>query len=714
MKNRRLVRQRDHSDCGAACLASIAGHYRLPVSVSRIRQYAGTDQEGTRLSGLMEAASRMHFQSRAVRATAMALPSIPLPAIAHVVLENGSHHFVVLYRAEKKSLTYMDPAMAGMVRESPAAFQKKWTGVLMLLMPGEELRAEDERSSVFAQFFRLLKPHRGMIWQALLGALVYTLMGLSASVYVQKIVDFVIPDNNFALLQAMGMVMGIIWLFQGTIGYIRSIIVLRTGQQLDAALIMGYFRHLFALPQEFFDTMRIGEIMSRINDAVKIRLFINDTAMSMVLNGLIIGFSVSMMFIYNWKLAIGMMLILPLYALLYILSNRFNKKWERRLMENAASMETQVLESLDSMATIRRFGIEKFMMEKIESSFIVLMRTVYRTGITGNRLASVTESVTRFFTIALLWAGTYFVLQQRLTAGELLSFYALTGYFMSPAMALIAANKNMQDALIAADRLFEILDLETATGKKAVKVHPLTAGDIRFRQIMFRHSNRPPLFNGLDVLIRQNEATAIAGESGSGKSTLVNLLQQIYPLQGGEIYIGDTDIRYADPAALKKIIGVVPQQIDVFSGTVVSNIALGDEAPDMKKIAQLSDLLGLDDFIRILPEGLETKLSAQGNDLSGGQKQRLAIARALYRDPEILILDEATAALDAVSEAKVKDALQWYRQQQKTVLVIAHRRSMIASCDRILVLQQGRLVADLSNGEFLSDENEYSRQVFGG
>ncbi len=714
MKKRKLVRQRDHSDCGAACLASIAAHYQLFISVNRIRQYAGTDQSGTSMSGLMAAAGRLHFQSRAVRATAMSLPSIPLPAIAHFVQDNGSHHFVVLYRAEKKQLTYMDPATAKMVRVAPAVFQKKWTGVLLLLMPSEDLQVGGGRLSVMAQFLGLLRPHRGMMFQAFLGALVYTLMGLSTAVYVQKLVDFVIPDNNLALLQTLGVLMSVIWVFQGAIGYIRSLIVLRTGQQLDAALVMGYFRHLFALPQQFFDTIRIGEIMSRINDAVKIRLFINDTAMSMVLNGLIISFSISMMFIYNWKLAAGMMMTLPLYTAMFMISNRINKKWERRLMEHAAAMETQVLESLDSMATVRRFGMEAFVLEKIENRFVALMRTVFRTGVAGNRLSTITESVTRLFTITLLWAGTYFVLRQRLSAGELLSFYALTGYFTAPAMALIAGNKSMQDALIAADRLFDILDLETTARQTGMKVHPLIAGDIRFRQISFRHGSRHPLFSGLELQIRKHEITAIVGESGSGKSTLVNLLQQIYPLQAGEIYIGDTDIRYADSAALKKMIGVVPQQIDVFSGTVISNIALGAEEPDMKKIVQLSGLLGLDDFIRSLPAGFETVLSAQGSDLSGGQKQRLAIARALYRDPDILILDEATAALDAASEAKVKEALQWFRGQQKTALVIAHRKSMIELCDRILVLQQGRLVADLSNAEFLADENVYSRQVFSG
>jgi ATP-binding cassette subfamily B protein len=415
------------------------------------------------------------------------------------------------------------------------------------------------------------------------------------------------------------------------------------------------------------------------------------------------------MFFYYWKLALIMLAIVPIYLVIYYISNRVNKRWQRRLMEDSAELESQLVESLNAAGTIKRFGLERFANEKTESRFVRLLNTVYKTSIYSLWIGTGSEFFTRLFTIILLWAGSYFVVNRELSPGELLSFYALIGYFTGPASSLIGANKAIQDALIAADRLFEIIDLETESSQEQkVELTPELVGNIVFTNVTFRYGTRTTVFEGLNLTIEQAKSTAIVGESGSGKSTLLSLLQNLYPLKEGRITIGGMDIMHISNRSLRRVVSVVPQQIDLFSGTIIENIAVGDDDPDMKRILSLAHLLGINEFIDKLPAGYQTILNEQGTNLSGGQRQRLAIARALYREPEILILDEATASLDPASEQKVQQTLEWFKAKGKTVIVIAHRLVTVRHCDRILVLREGKLVEAGSHHELMNQQGHYA------
>ncbi len=377
-------------------------------------------------------------------------------------------------------------------------------------------------------------------------------------------------------------------------------------------------------------------------------------------------------------------------------------------MENGAELEAQLVESLNAAGTIKRFGLEEYATIKTENRFIVLLKNIYTSSIKGLYIGTASDFVSKAFTIIILWTGGYFVINRELSPGELLSFYALIGYFTGPATALIGANKNIQDALISADRLFEIIDLETEfANENKIELTRELVGDICFNNVYFRYGTRMSVFEGLDLTIRKGSATAIVGESGCGKSTLLSLLQNLYPVTKGNITIGELNIQHISNRSVRQVISVVPQQIDLFAGTIIQNIAIGDPDPDMQRILSLSRRLGLDDFIEKLPDNYNTLLNEHGINLSGGQRQRIAIARALYRDPEILILDEATASLDPVSEQKVQETLKWFSQSEKTIIIIAHRLSTIQVCDEILVLKSGRLVESGKHERLLETKGEY-------
>ncbi|MCB0486084.1 MAG: peptidase domain-containing ABC transporter, partial [Flavobacteriaceae bacterium] len=567
----------------------------------------------------------------------------------------------------------------------------------------------NEKVSVFKRFWFLLKPHKFVLIQALIGAIIYTLLGLSTSIYIQKITDHVFAGGNTKLLNLLSVIMLILLVIQVVIGIFKDIFIIKTGQQIDVRLILGYYKHLLKLPQQFFDTMRVGEIISRINDAVKIRTFINDTSLTLTVNFFIVIFSFALMFSYYWKLALIILAIIPLYLIVYWITNSLNKKTERKIMERAADLESQLVESLNAVGTIKRFGLEDFANIKTETRFINLLQIGYTSALNSIFTGTSSQTLSRLFTIILFWSGTYFVIDQEITPGELLSFYAIIGYFTGPVASLITANKTIQNALIAADRLFEIMDLEREENENKIILTPDKIGDITFKNVSFRYGTRVEVFTDFNLTIPKGKITAIVGESGSGKSTLISLLQNLYPLQHGNITIGGLDLTYIDHNSLRQLVSVVPQKIDLFAGNVIENIAVGEFQPNMERIVTICKNIGILEFIETLPNGFTTYLGENGAALSGGQKQRIAIARALYKQPEILVLDEATSSLDSTSENYIQRTIQNLREQQKTIIVIAHRLSTVANADLIVVLEKGKVIEQGNHNQLYTAQGAYYR-----
>lgn len=704
-----LVKQHDIKDCGAACLASVGAYYGLKMPIAKIRQICHTDTRGTNVLGMIQGLEAMGFNAKGVKGGLDALPDIPLPAIAHIVVNGQLHHFVVIYKVSKTKIQVMDPAYGKMEEYSFEKFAKVWTGVLILLEPNEYFEQKDEKTSIYTRFWNLVQPHKSILFQALLGAVIYTVLGLSTSIYIEKITDYVLIDGNQRLLNLLSIGMIVILLFQIFIGVTKSVLVLQTGQKMDKHLILGYYKHLLKLPQRFFDTMKVGEIISRVNDAVKIRAFINDVAIQIFVNVFIVLFSFALMFTYYWKLALIVALVIPFYFLVYWLTNKLNKKVERQLMEESAELESHLVESLNSVRTIKQFGVETFANNKTDNQFTKLLKTIYKSVLNSLFSGNSSEFLSRIFTIVLLWAGAGYVIDREITPGELLSFYALIGYFTNPVSELIGMNKTVQNALIAADRLFEIMDLEREETTDKMELTPETIGNIEFKEVDFSYGSRVDVFQGFNCLIEKGKTTAIVGESGSGKTTLASLIQNLYPLKKGKITIGDYDINYISNYSLRSMVSVVPQQIDLFSGNVIENIALGEDIPDMQRIVDITKKLGILEFIEKLPNGFQTYLGENGSQLSGGQKQRIAIARALYKNPEILILDEATSSLDTESEQVIQATLNEFKAQGKTMIVIAHRLSTIAHADMILVMKNGEVIEQGAHNELLSYESSYKK-----
>lgn len=685
------VKQRDITDCGAACLAAIASYYKLSIPVARIRQMAGTDRKGTNVLGLVEAASKMGFMAKGVRGETDCLKKIPKPAIAHFIVDKVLHHYVVIIKVTQKKITIIDPADGELHHLTIEKFRERWTGVLVIVIPGETFKPGNEKTSFYKRFWHLLSPESGIFIQALTGSLVFSVLGLGMSLYVGKLLDRVIPGGNLNLLNLLGIVMLFVILLRTLLSVFQSLFVMKAGQKIDARLILGYYQHLLKLPQSFFDNMRTGEIISRIGDAVKIRQFINEVSVGLVMNILILAVSFIIMFTFFWKLALITLAIIPFYLLIYLVTNALNKKTQRKIMERAADLESHLVESLNSVSTIKRFGLDDYANLKTETSFFGFLGSIYKSGLNGIFSSGATGAVAQVFSLVILWAGASFTIRNEMTAGDLITFYSVVGYFTAPVAGIIGFNRIYQDAKIASDRLFEIFDLETEEENSGIELNPCMAGDIRFEDVKFRYGTRAEVFESLSLTFKKGRITAIVGESGSGKTTIASLIQRLYPIQSGAIKIGDTDLKYFSARSLRRVISVVPQKIDLFQGSVAENISLDDFEPDLIKINEICTMLGMMKFIEELPHGFNTWIGENGITLSGGQRQMISIARALYRDPEIIIFDESTSSLDSISEQNVKRVIGLLKEKGKTVIIIAHRFSTVMNADKVIVLGRGRV-----------------------
>jgi ATP-binding cassette subfamily B protein len=665
---------------------------------------------GTTALGLVQGARRLGFQAKGIRATATALSALPLPAIAHVVRGSGQH-WVVLARVGATRVEIMDPASGERRRSARAVFEREWSGALVLLAPTQGFIGGDRRTSVIRRFAALVSPHRGIIAMALLGAIVHTALGLTTTIYVQQLVDHVLVDGNQNLLNLMSVTLVALILAQAIVGGMKGLLVLHTGQRIDVSLILGYYRHLLALPQRFFDTMRVGEITSRIGDAVKIRALINDLALELVVSTVVVTLSLALLFIYSATLGALVAAVIPLYALIWAVANACNRRASRDLMERGAELQSQLVESLTVIGTVKRFGLESDMELRTEVRFVRLLRAVFRSARASLMTATATATVSRLAVVTVLWMGSLLVMERRLTPGELMSSYALLGYLTGPVLTLIGANRTIQDALIAADRLFEIMDLERDRVVIPATITTARGGDVELEHITFRYGARAPALRDVTLRFPRGTITAVVGESGSGKSTIAALVQRVYAADEGRVRVGGIDVRHLSDDSMRALVCAVPQRIDLMAGSVLENIALGDANPDLKRALEAAIAAGIAGAIERLPGGFDAQLGENGATLSGGERQRLAIARALYRDSEILILDEATASLDGPSVARVRRIMDERRARGRTVIVIAHDFDLVTEADHVIVLREGAVIEQGAPADLISRRGAYRSLV---
>lgn len=702
------VKQHDITDCGAACLATISKQYGLNLSISKIREIAGTDKQGTNAYGMIKAAEQLGFTAKGVKGDQEAFFSeFPLPAIAHVIVDGTLLHYVVVHKITKKKIIIADPAK-GIVNYTPEEFFKIWTGVLIMLVPTSRFQKGNENQGILSRFFSLMLPQKRLLINIFLSSLMITVFGILASFYFRFIMDDIVPNSTRKTLIALSVGVIALYIFKAILEAFRNHLMLYLAQKLDIPLILGYYEHVLGLPMNFFGTRKVGEIVSRFTDASKIRDAISSATLTIMIDSLMAIVGGAVLYAQNSTLFVIAVIVVALYGVIVFAFKNPVKKINEKQMEDNAQVTSYLVETLNGIETVKAFHAEDKAQAKTDKLFVKLLKSVFKGGIIMNAQQTLTSAISTIGGTVILWVGVVNVLDGNMTLGSLITFNALLAYFLDPVKNLINLQPTMQTAIVAAERLAEILDLElekTQNESRTLAPESLNL-PIRIENLDFRYGTRKLVLENINMTINAGEKIALVGESGSGKTTLSKLLMNFYPWEKGEIFIGDYNLKDINLEALRNRIAYISQDIFLFSGTIKENLELGNEDATMADIIEACRLSKADEFINNMPLRYETMLEENGANLSGGQKQRLAIARALLKKPDILIMDEATSNLDSITEKAIEKTINSL-SRNITTIIIAHRLSTIMRCDKIFVMEQGKFIEQGTHRELIARKGRY-------
>lgn len=704
------VKQHDIKDCGAACLATISKTYGLNLPISRIREFAGTDTLGTNAYGMVQAAEKLGFTAKAVKGTEESLYlDFPLPAIAHVLIDQSLLHYVVIHKInkKKKQITIADPAKGVQVL-SEEDFLEQWTKVLIVLVPTQIFERGNQNQGVLRRFFQLLIPQKVLLFNVFIASIIITILGIVASFYFKFLMDDILPNNLQGTLNVISIGFLLLYVFQTILSAFRSHLLLYLSQRLDIPLILGYYKHVLQLPMNFFGTRKVGEIISRFMDASKIRDSISGSTLTLMIDTIMVFAGGIILFIQSSVLFGIAVMIAVLYGIIALAFNKSYKKNQQEIMEENSQVTAYLVESLQGIETVKSFNAEDRSDFETEKRFIKLLKTVFKGGVLQNVQGSLKTIVQLAGGLIILWVGSIQVMNGTMSIGQLFTFNALLVYFLDPIRNLINLQLSMQTAIVSAERLAEILDLELEKDETEFKklAPQRLMGKICFKNVHFRYGTRELVLKDINMKINTGERIALVGESGSGKTTLAKLLLNFYQAEKGEILIDDHNIQDINREILRQRIGYIPQNIFLFSGTVQENLRLGNENATMEEIIDICKITTVHDFINQMPLRYNTHLDENGTNLSGGQRQRLALARAIIKNPDILIMDEATSNLDSTTEKAIENLIK-KNFREMTMIIIAHRLSTIRSCDKIFVMDQGRIIEAGSHEELLKNKEKY-------
>lgn len=706
------VAQVDEEDCGVAALSMILRNYGSHLSLASLRQYTKTTNEGTTALGIKKAAEHFKINVQAVRANMdlFSMSNIEFPFIVHVIKNQNLEHYYVVLKADSGTIQIADPDPdVGIIKMSYDQFKQEWTGIALFFTPSSYYNpVNDKQDKSLLQFLPLIFKQKKLIINIILAAILVTLISIIGSYFLQVLIDVYIPNNMINTISTMSIGLAVAYIFESIYSYAENFMLTILSQKLSIDVILGYIRHIFELPMSFFSTRKTGDIVSRFDDASNIIDALASSIMSVGLDLTVAIIMAIVLILQNSTLFLITLSAIPIYLIIIVAFNKPFSNLEKKQMESGAMLDSSIIEDLHGIETIKSLSCEMKSYRKVDHEFIdLLKKNLQYTKV--NLLQQGLKLVLQLgLSVFVLWVGSNLVVKQVLTVGQLIAFNALLTYFTNPLQNIIDLQPKIKTAEVANNRLNEILQIKSEFLDKRIVTREISKKEqIVLKNVSYSYDYGDRVLNDINLTIKKNDKIAIVGMSGSGKSTLVKLLVNFYDITDGNILINEENITKIDKKTLRQYIVYIPQDPFVFSGTILENLQLGNR-PDINysDISEACRIAQIKDDIESMPLQYHTKLDENGAGLSGGQKQRLTIARALLSPAQVLIFDESTSNLDALTEANLVNELL---KLHKTVIFIAHRLSIARKTNNIVVLKKGRIVEKGSHCKLLTEKGEYYR-----
>ena len=714
--------QLESADCGPSCLRMIAKYYGRSYSIQYLREQAFITREGVSMLGISDAAERIGFRTMGVKVTLEQLRAeVPLPCVLHW----NQNHFVVLYKVKNGKYYIADPATKKLVYEESelaccwcsTVVEGKDTGAALLFEPGPDFYDREEEDTRTGKglsfFFRYLTPYRRELFQLVLGMLTASILQLILPFLTQSMVDTGIRDGNLSFITLILIAQLVIFVAKLSVDFIRSWILLHVNTRINIALISDFLAKLMRLPLHFFDTKMVGDIMQRIGDHNRIETFMTGSSISTLfsfVNFIVFGFVLA----YYDLTILGLFLVgNGLYVAWILAFMKYRRELDIKRFAQAAGEQSNLFQlvtgmqeiKLNNCETEKRWEWERIQVKLFKISIKGLALQQYQ------QLGSVFFNQTTNILISFLAARA--VVSGEMTLGMMMSLTYIVGQLTAPIEQFIGFARSFQDAKISLERLGEIHQKEDEEQTLALKTNRLPEErTLRIEDVCFSYdgADRDYVLEHVSLAIPEHKVTAVVGASGSGKTTLVKLLLGFYEPNKGAIRVGNVLLKDMNPHVWRAHTGCVMQDGFIFSDTIARNIAVGAESIDKERLLHAVTVANIREFIDSLPLGYNTKIGMEGNGVSQGQRQRILIARAVYKDPEFIFLDEATNALDANNEKEIMEHLhRFYRG--RTVVVVAHRLSTVRDADNIVVLDKGRVAEEGTHEELTAKRGIYYELV---
>lgn len=694
MKSKRSVPfrlQHDQYDCGVACLRNVLNYYKAEISLEKLREWSGAGRQGTSLLGLHQAAVRMGFAAQGAQAESVSdLRKIKHPCILHVTMDGTMQHYVVYYPDERSSFLIGDPA-SGVVRISGIDLEKIWVSRnLLLLEPGEKLAQwQEQRQKKFRWLRDTLSEDVHLLYVALALGAICSLLSLSTAVFSQQLIDHILPARHIPTLYLGLGSLGLLLILKAIFSFFRQDLLIRQGYGFNLRVTGNFFRSILNLDKSFFDHRQTGDLTARLSDTLRIQQAVSYILGDMAIQGLLLLVSLTFLFIYSWPIALGCLLMIPVVLGIVKYFEGDIVRGQKEVMAAHARNESNYVDSIRGIHTIKAMNRQPLFASTAAAFFQSFQDAILRLGKTRIRFGVFLEIITSLFLLCVIGWASLKVVHGGLHTGGLIAVIQLAGLLMQTVTTVALTNLQVQEAGVALDRMYEFTMLEPEFELPAMPEAPVSEPfrQLTVERIGFRFPGKKLLLKDVSLELRKGEIIALAGESGQGKSTLLQVLQKFYPYEGGVVRCNGRELSSVDTWAWRGVIGVVPQDVAIFSGTLLANICL-DPAADIRRLAAFCTEYGFDHYFENFPQSYGTILGEGGVALSGGQRQLLALARCLFADPQLVLLDEPTAAMDASTEQFVISVLQRYRQQAG-LLIISHKDSLTEIADRTYVLTHG-------------------------